>query len=978
MILELPSSDAVIRNIFTFDLKKYHFVINISREMKKLTFLVVAVVILLIVVIVAMNISKSPSPSTGSQADITDLSTNVLAINPPGTNGLVTLSQIGDYLKNGDIPPNTNNELSMYEELLYGQSSLTNSSLTNYYQPETLGVAKSDVASVQIPNKSVGVKILWDKQGIPHVYGSSLSSMAYGAGYAAASSRLFEMDVLRHYGGGTLAGFLGPSCSYEDMDHSQLLQAAYTPQQLQQQGEKLSNNNGALGKDLYKMTQSYVAGINFYIKQADSNKNLMPGLYVALGLKPQPWTITDPILVASLIGDRLGNGGGHELSNANLLNALTAQFGATDAVSIFNALKEQNDPQAPTTISTQFPYMQAENINKTLNVFPDSSNLIGGPMSTSSGCGSGETGNSSGFQLSYTKTKLGNKLVSSSKISFQDLAQIEVASIAIGLNRPSQESNAILVDKSKSADGHPIAVFGPQVGYFSPEILMQEDLHAPDYEAAGVGIPGASYVVEMGRGQNFAWSATSANADNIDQRVLTLCNPNGGPVAQLSTYYTFDGKCVAMNHEDFIETATPTLAGGGVKATIDHSIYFSNTGIVQGWTTVKKQPVAVVDERTTYGHDGDSGLGFLAIGMPSLTYNAKTFEKAASKIVFTFNWFYVGRNNIAYYESGLDPIRPTNFDPNFPTSGSGNASWTGYLSFNGHPHAIDPPSGVLISWNNKPAPMFSANDGQFSYGLVYRSQMLQSTLNNELKSHGGKVTPAQVVQAMESAATTDLTATSELPYVLSLLSVSSNPVASQMKAILTSWLSSGAHRIKANPNDAQYQDISAIVIADEFFPILDVYLFNSLLGGQGIDYASGNVPSGFSEFGQSFVNYPGSEGSAYDGGFEGQVQKLLMQVLGMKLDQPYPPALLAHVCGSGFSNCKVAVNDAFLQTEQELEQINSNSNVSTWVNDSTSIAAHSSISNLDEISFQSIGIIGEPKIPWQNRPTFQQVVNFIH
>ena len=48
-----------------------------------------------------------------------------------------------------------------------------------------------------------------DKHDIPHVYGATDRPMAFGAGYAQAEDRLFLMDVLRHYGAGTLASFLG-------------------------------------------------------------------------------------------------------------------------------------------------------------------------------------------------------------------------------------------------------------------------------------------------------------------------------------------------------------------------------------------------------------------------------------------------------------------------------------------------------------------------------------------------------------------------------------------------------------------------------------------------------------------------------------------------------------------------------------------------------------------------------------------------
>ncbi|NNN22630.1 MAG: hypothetical protein HKL80_11595 [Acidimicrobiales bacterium] len=268
------------------------------------------VIILVIALLVASGIyllGKNSTTSTASVGDVTDLSNNVLAIDPPGPDGLTTTAEIESYFKNSSVPPLSNSELAPYENLLYAGNTLSDSNLTNYFMPETLGVAKNDIAYTTVPNAKVGATIYWDKQGIPHVYGTTLDAMGYGAGWAAARDRLFEMDVLRHYGAGTLAEFLGPSCSYEQMDYSQEMSAAYTNSQLNSEIKSMASSNGIIGKDALQITQGYIDGINEYITQAETNPALMPGIYSALGVKPQPWTLADPIYVASLIGNHLGD-----------------------------------------------------------------------------------------------------------------------------------------------------------------------------------------------------------------------------------------------------------------------------------------------------------------------------------------------------------------------------------------------------------------------------------------------------------------------------------------------------------------------------------------------------------------------------------------------------------------------------------------------------------------------------------------------
>ena len=58
----------------------------------------------------------------------------------------------------------------------------------------------------------------------------------------------------------------------------------------------------------------------------------------------------------AFIGSIFGNGGGGEVTNSNFLARLEAKFGETEGLKIFHDLRESNDPEAPTTIKTPFPY----------------------------------------------------------------------------------------------------------------------------------------------------------------------------------------------------------------------------------------------------------------------------------------------------------------------------------------------------------------------------------------------------------------------------------------------------------------------------------------------------------------------------------------------------------------------------------------------------------------------------------------------
>lgn len=142
-------------------------------------------------------------------------------------------------------------------------------------------------------------------------------------------------------------------------------------------------------------------------------------------------------------------------------------------------------------------------------------------------------------------------------------------------------------------------------------------------------------IIELGRGRNFAWSATSANTDNVDQVAEKVCDPNGGTPAARGTSYLYKGVCRAMEHTQFTETAFPKPGGVGTPMVIAHDVYYTVHGVVQGWTTVDNAPVAIVNHRSTYNHVVDSGVGFLRWNRPSYTYDPSSFMQGAGSIQYT-------------------------------------------------------------------------------------------------------------------------------------------------------------------------------------------------------------------------------------------------------------------------------------------------------------------------------------------------------
>jgi acyl-homoserine lactone acylase PvdQ len=877
---------------------------------------------------------------------------------PPGENGAVTQAQLIGVLGKKSAPPHSSDQLGKYENLLYHASSVTDSTLGKYYDDESFGVKPADILRTETPTDPDGtVKIIRDSHDVPHIYGSDPEAGAFGAGYSQAEDRLFLMDVLRHYGEGTLSSFIGPSCADEQMDHDQLLLAPYTTAQAEAQVAALPKEYGAQGALAEKMIDSYVAGINAWIAHTSSPTgaaDLDANYLVASQSTPTDWSPADVVAVGGLIGGIFGKGGGGEIANAALYSYLGKTLGHSAGAKAFKEFKEQNDPGAPTTVvGKSFPYEKTPaHVKTSLTAMPDHPRraLKGGPTDLTKGCG-GVVGS--------------------------PFASKAIASLT---NLPKHMSNAIVVDGKDTASHHPIAVFGPQVSYFSPQILSEEEINTPGYHAEGASFPGTG-VVELGRGVDYAWSATSSGSDIIDQRLEKVCAPGGGKPAAEGHFYEFKGKCLPMTHEVFKESAVSKPGGQGAPATITHNIYLTRHGVVQGWTTAKHgQPVAVVNQRSTFNHDVDSVVGFLRWGEPSLTHSVKSWEKGAQQIGYTFNWFYADSRHTAYYDSGRDPIRAKGVNPNLPTWGTGKAEWRGMLAPKHHVHQTDPKQGFFVSWNNKPAPGFSAADDQFGYGPTYRSQILVGQLKHQLRVHHHRLTRAEVVRAMETGATQDLDGLTVTPQLLAYEKGHhhSKGVAAMLRA-LKRWSGHGAHRLKPRPKAKQYSSHAAIAISDELEPRLIEAIYNRLLRRGGL------TGSGYSILPMQFVDTPSSthHGSSYDGGWEGYLQKTLQQLRGRHPTDRFTSVITSRWCASGPASCRHAINHALTATFRALTKVNGTAKVASWTKSSALAADEASsgssaetMPQFDAIHFAALGVETQPNIDWQNRPTFQQVVQF--
>ncbi len=895
---------------------------------------------------------------------------------PPGENGNATLADILANRTLGLRPPHTDDQLGPYADLADGYQQLTDANLGRYYNDASFGVPADQVASVLRPRDDV--TIVRDRAtGVPHVYGSTRSGTEYGAGYVAAQDRLWLMDVFRHVGRGELTSFAGGAPGNRALEQSFWRQAPYTEQDLQDQIDAVAAS-GPRGAQALADVHSYVDGLNAYLTSAYQSRTF-PGEYDLTGhVDPitnagsiELFKPTDLVAIASVVGALFGSGGGGEVANALAKQAFDARYGITKGDALWSSFREQNDPEAVLTLhdGQHFPYGGAD-ANAPSVAMPDAGSVTQQPI-----------------VYDPTGSATSSVVAAKKKVSAADRRAPAAGIFNHGvlpaglLDNPKHGmSNALVVSAQHAAGGHPVAVFGPQTGYFAPQLLMLEELQGPGISARGAAFAGLSFYVELGRGQDYSWSATSAGQDITDTYAVALCDPSGGTPAQDSTYYLYHGSCLPMQKLERDNAWHPTLADQTAAGSYKLVMYRTKYGLVQSRATVDGKPVAYTSLRSSYRHEVDSIIGFQEFNDPDAIHGATDFQHAADDVNYTFNWFYVDSRDTAYFNSGHNPVRPSTVDYDLPVRAEPAYEWQGWQpdsnTSDDQPYAAHPQSqnqDYYISWNNKQALDYGMSDP--GDGPVHRANLLDDRVRTLIHS-GQKVTRVQLTAAMADAANADLRGTDVLPELLKV--IDSTPVDDPDLATvvdkLRAWQQAGSHRRESSAGSHHYTDTEAIRIQDAWWPLLvkaefapgmgtglyqatvDTLQINeSPSGGQNGDTSGGSGDVASSQ---------AHKGSSFQHGWWSYVSKDLRSVLG----EPVAGPLGEKFCGSGaVSACRSVLLDSLRQAAAE-------SASQVYPGDADCSAGDQWCA--DAIIQRPLGGVTDDPISWQNRPTYQQVVQF--
>jgi acyl-homoserine lactone acylase PvdQ len=510
----------------------------------------------------------------------------------------------------GNVPgtEQSTDQARMYDALTPLFDRVTPADLKRTFKSNHLGTkGQGPLTRERVPRK--GVSILYDDHHVPHISGKTDDDVTWAVGWSIAKDRALLLEQARYNARVAAIDLPGQNAISLIVGLRSFVPSAQTEREVGSQG-KLLRDYGEPGRRLLHDIDVYIAGINAYLRASNSSA--------------KPWTRRDVFALNAVKSELFGEGGGDEVPSSMLLNGLEGKLGAGKGLSVWNDLREREDPETPVSIPGRFPYA---------------------PL---------------------PKHRSGNVIVDNGSFKAVDVAG---APATAGRTDPLHASNILMVSGKRSRSGHPIFVGGPQIGYFYPGLTYEVDLKGPHYQARGItSAPFPGYIL-IGRREDFSWTLTSAGGDIIDEYVETLC---GGSDLK----YMYKGRCRDMERFD---------AGmlDGKPATFYRTVH----GPVVGYATTHGRRVAISRKRSSYLRDATDQLLFQKLTRGTVR-NANDFFKAAYVSPQTFNTFYANDRETGMVTTGRLPIRAPGVDSGLPTNGTGKYEWRGFLPGPQHPHGI--------------------------------------------------------------------------------------------------------------------------------------------------------------------------------------------------------------------------------------------------------------------------------------------------
>ncbi|MFN2465823.1 MAG: penicillin acylase family protein, partial [Candidatus Dormibacteria bacterium] len=678
-------------------------------------------------------------------ADVPTDSMHAVDVVPTGNAGTFNQLTFAQHLANGSsLGPNYADQYAMYRDWQY--------KAMQFHQTGT----------ATHPGGRTDVSVYYDNFDVPQIYANTEVSMAYALGYTMARDRLFQMEAFRHVGHGTLSELTGAGALPADEQtrrvsegsQGRLAELAAAPQQIRDEADAFTDGVNVL------MTEECgpsVGGkhVGYYPLTVAGS---CPAEFGLLSDVPADWTNDDTLAFGEFAGRNFGEFDAGELTNAKAYLNMVSRLGQAQAEKAFNTLFPLDIPESPHIIPAAD------------GLFP---RHTGAPAPVPAGFTASTYVNHAAALLPPAAA------LATGAAAIDARAQL-VRRLEQQLGIPRWGSNAIVVSGSRTATHNPLLYSGPQTGWAVPGFFWEVEVHTPERDTRGVTVPAIPLLV-IGRNRDMGWSVTSAEGVNASTFVEKLDDQNKN--------YWYRGAWVPL------DSHTETL---GCHNNATDILSLPNTSNVCPLT-----PTTITVYRTVHGPaladpTADHHLftrqttvdhrfvrTLQAWDDISKTHTAQDFGKALENLYLGFNFFYAdAHGDIAYFHTGRWPLWPSNIDPNLPQPGTGEYDWRGEEPYANNPHVINPSTGFLVNWNNKPAKGWwtPATLGAQNWGAYQQAVQL-----SDIVGASNSWTFDALGQVPRQVAYTDHRARALAPYLVNALQGTSDPTLQRVLPLMAAY-----------------------------------------------------------------------------------------------------------------------------------------------------------------------------------------------
>lgn len=565
---------------------------------------------------------------------------------------------------------------------------------TPFMPPVTNGTAIEGIPAgetIRSTLLSAPVDVVRDEWGIPHIYGTRFSDVAFVQGYIMAQDRLVAMDLGRRLAEGTVAELIGDqSPTAVDQDISMRMHHMRTTAEAI--WSELKSSPEPRDRQIAQVVSRYVAGVNAYIDDLRAGKYTLPTqlLFVYSDKSAQPWDEADVMALGLLQAFYLSFDADSEIRRSEIDVAAAAQFyGSTDP-----------DRKARARLAEDLQILEPVDNTFTLRGWPGRG---GNPITAAAAPLPG------GSEL-LALLREGRRTVT-------DMGNDHVL-------HESRGSNNWVVGPNLSKSGHPLVANDTHLSLGNPATFYLNHLHVdpsasptplpsdePTVNVMGVQFPGIPGVI-LGMNRRIAWGATVNNIDVTDvyKESIVACDGGSDPCVM------WKGNKVALTPR---KETFKVGSFGKVSKTYELTLYdVPHHGPIVPRITKDHgvEPLAATELSVRYTGYEPSQIFRAVYSLDT----ASSVREAMTGLERDFrcggqNWVIADtQGHIGWTETVRVPRRQKGFAPWKVMPGDGSAEWGPDMDGRFIPQAYDPMQGYIATANNDPIGVTEDNDPFFN------------------------------------------------------------------------------------------------------------------------------------------------------------------------------------------------------------------------------------------------------------------------